>query len=50
MGILVGPPTRIILSTLFLVIFASFNACSIGPEHFLIMESTSSSSLARVKV
>ena len=50
MGILVGPPTMMILSILSEESLASLMACSIGPLQRLTMGSTSSSSLARVMV
>ena len=50
MGILVGPPTRMILSILSGLRRASDMAWSMGPLHLDTMGSTSSSSLARVMV
>ena len=48
-GILVGPPTRMILSISDFDIFASFNACSIGFPHLFTIGSTNCSSFALVK-
>ena len=50
MGILVGPPTRMILSILSGFRWASLMACSMDCLHLATMGSTSSSSLARVTV
>ena len=50
MGILVGPPTMMTLSILSALRSASDMACSMGPLHLSTMDSTSSSSLARVMV
>ena len=49
-GILVGPPTRMILSMSDLLILASSNACCIGFPDFLTMSSTNSSNLALVRL
>ena len=48
-GILVGPPTKMILSISDLLIFASSNACCIGFPDLSTMESTNSSNFALVR-